>query len=113
MAVCAIYNVPRLVRLSAMGVVLATIVAIPDFSRSIGLGMAELLIAGMLGLVTAAALTGRYRLVPDHALGAPEPDLVHPDAARDTASPGHPGVGGTTNNDAAMGMFAPPDQTGP
>ena len=49
MAMCVIYNVPRLLRVSAIGVALATIGAIPDFSRSTGLGVAELVVAGLLG----------------------------------------------------------------
>ena len=119
-ALCAIYNVPRLVRLSAMGVLLAAIVAVPDFSRSISLGVAELIIAGMLGLVTVAALTGRYRLVPNHTLDDPKSNLERSDAApdagpdaasagHDTAGAGHDGVGDGTNSDAAVGAFAPPD----
>jgi hypothetical protein len=115
-ALCAIYNVPRLVRLSAMGVLLSAIVAVPDFSRSISLGVAELIIAGMLGLVTVAALTGRYRLVPVRTLDSPKSHLERSDAAsdtaRDAANADHDGVGGSTNSDAAMGSFAPPDQTG-
>ena len=63
-ALCVIYNTPRLLQTSAAGVVLAAIGALPDFSRSPGLGTAELVIAGLLGVVTAAAFTGRYR-VPD------------------------------------------------
>ena len=118
-AMCAIYNVPRLVRLSAFGVLLAAIVAIPDFSRSVSLGVAELIIAGMLGLVTVAALTGRYRLVPNHTLDDPRSNLERsdaapdaaPDTARDAATAGYDGVGGSTNSGAAMGSFAAPDQT--
>lgn len=115
-ALCAIYNVPRLVRLSAMGVLLAAIVAVPDFSRSISLGVAELIIAGMLGLVTVAALTGRYRLVPNRTLDDPKSNVersaASADTAREAASAGHDGVGGSPISDAAVGSFAPPDQTG-
>lgn len=117
MAMCAIYNVPRLVRLSAVGVLLATIIAIPDFTRSIGLGVTELIIAGMLGLVTVAAVSGRYRLAPDHSHGEPESDGDTPDAAPDAtdnaASPAHNGAGDSTDTDATTALFSPPDQTGP
>ena len=120
MAMCAIYNVPRLVRLSAMGVLLATIVAIPDFSRSISLGVAELLVAGMLGVVTLVALTGRYRLVPRHALDDPISNLgpsgalpaTAPGLAPDAAGAARDDVSTGTETDAAMNYFAPPDPTG-
>ena len=73
---------------------LAAIGAIPDLSRSTGLGVVELVIAGLLGLVTVAALTGRYRLVP-----APADDGAYPaiEPQRDTADV------------AAAAAFAPPD----
>jgi len=71
LAMCAVYNTPRLVRLSAVGVLLAAVGALPDFSRSIGLGVTEMVIAALLGVVTAAATTGRYRQAP--ATEAPPP----------------------------------------
>lgn len=71
LAICAVYNAPRLLRLSAAGVVVATLGALPDFSRSAGLAITELLIAAMLGIVTAAATTGRYRRAP--ATDSPPP----------------------------------------
>ena len=103
MAMCAIYNVPRLLRVSAAGVVLATCLAIPDFSRSIGLGVAELVIAGLLGLVTAAALSGRYRLVPgrsdgDLESGAEQTGALH-DQAGDSTNVPHDGAGHATDRD--------------
>ena len=64
MAMCVVYNAPRVLRLSALGVVLAAAGALADFSRSNGLAVTELLIAALLGVVTAAAVTGRYRLAP-------------------------------------------------
>lgn len=64
LAICAVYNAPRLLRLSAAGAALAALGAIPDFSRSVGLAITELLIAAFLGLATAAAVTGRYRRAP-------------------------------------------------
>ena len=103
-----------------MGVLLATIVAIPDFSRSISLGVAELLVAGMLGVVTLVALTGRYRLVPRHALDDPISNLgpsgalpaTAPGLAPDAAGAARDGVSTGTETDAAMNYFAPPDPTG-
>jgi hypothetical protein len=88
-AMCAVYNVPRLLRLSAVGVALAAIGAIPDLSRSVGLGIAEFVVAGLLGLVTLAARSGRYRLV-----AAPVPDVTHvtdvTDGAHDSSVSGRP-----------------------
>ncbi len=109
MAMCAVYNARRLVRLSAVGVVFATIVAIPDFSRSTGLGLAELVIACLLGLVTLAALTGRYRLVPNGRNDDPESDSEPAAATGDAA---HSEAGGGTNGDPAVASFAPPQQAG-
>ena len=71
MALCALYNVRHLLRVNALGVGLAALIAVPDFSRSVGLGIAELVIAALLALVTAAATTGRYRLRPAEPI---EPD---------------------------------------
>jgi hypothetical protein len=104
LAICVVYNVPRVLRLSAFAVGLATVGAIPDLSRSVGLGVAELVIAGLLGLVTVAAVTGRYRLEV---------------AAQPTSNPpGGPiaGVTGDPGSDSehrvAMALFAPPDPDG-
>lgn len=69
MVLCIVYNAPRMVRISAIATVATAIWAIPDFSRSIGLGVAELTVAGLLAIGTAAALTGRYRLAPATASG--------------------------------------------
>ncbi len=133
MAMCVIYNVPRMLRVSAIGVALATLGAIPDFSRSAGLGVAELLVAAFLGLVTLAALSGRYRLAP--APGAPDSAgstgaLDSPDTGVPTGPPPFPGthgappVGGPVDGPAsrpsdddahhraAMAQFAPPDPDG-
>jgi hypothetical protein len=115
MAMCVIYNVPRLLRVSAIGVTLATLGAIPDFSRSTGLGAAELLVAGLLGLVTLVALSGRYRLAPaadaldsGGATGIPDaPGSRHsPDSRAPTGPPpfpdtvGSPPMGGTADGTA-------------
>ena len=119
MAMCVIYNVPRLLRVSAIGVGLATLGAIPDFSRSTGLGIAELLVAGLLGLVTVAALSGRYRLVP-------AADAIETDGSIGSSIDGSTGTAdrtadglasGPSSDDpdhrAAMASFAPPDPDGP
>jgi len=74
--VCVVYNVAHLVPISALASGLAAVGAIPDFSRSVGLGVAEMVVAGLLAVVTATALTGRYRAVPT----APPPTLVVTDA---------------------------------
>jgi hypothetical protein len=61
-ALCVIYNTAKLLRSSFIGVLLCAAIALPDFSRSTGLAVAELVIPVMLGLVTAAAMSGRYQL---------------------------------------------------
>lgn len=73
-----VYNVKWVVRWSAVGVLGMALIAIPDFSRSIGLGVAEAAIAGMLAVITLASLTGRYR--------APTPSGEHDRAVVDPAS---------------------------
>ncbi|MEP1125596.1 MAG: hypothetical protein ABJH68_17070 [Ilumatobacter sp.] len=60
-ALLVVYNIRWIVRWSAAGVAASALIAVPDFSRSVGLGIAESLIAGLLGVVTLASLTGRYR----------------------------------------------------
>jgi hypothetical protein len=60
-ALCVIYNVERIIRVSFIGVALGVAIAIPDFSRSTGLALAELAIPAMIGLVTVAAMSGRYQ----------------------------------------------------
>ena len=109
MAMCAIYNVPRLVRLSAFGVVLATIVAIPDFTRSIGLGVAELVIAGLLGVVTVAAGTGRYRLAPDRFTGGNDTSAETSDRTAGTAGNSASETHNGADSDGVMALFAPPE----
>ncbi len=56
-----LYNVQRLVAWNAAAVALSALISIPDFSRSVGLGVAEATIAGLLALIAAASLSGRYR----------------------------------------------------
>jgi len=46
---------------SMLGAVALAVIAIPDFSRSVGLALIELAIALAVGLVAAVSLTGRYR----------------------------------------------------
>ncbi|MFK7919191.1 MAG: hypothetical protein AB8G14_14035 [Ilumatobacter sp.] len=70
MSLMIVYSVRHLVRWSAAGVGAAALIAVPDFSRSLGLGVAEAAIAGLLGIITLASLSGRYRAVaasPDAA----------------------------------------------
>ncbi|MGA9279593.1 hypothetical protein, partial [Ilumatobacter sp.] len=62
--VCVVYNIEHLLRTSALAAGLAAVGAVPDFSRSVGLGVAEMVVAGLLAIVTATALTGRYRAGP-------------------------------------------------
>lgn len=82
--VCVVYNVAHLVQISAIASGLAAVGAIPDFSRSVGLGAAEMIVAGLLAVVTATALTGRYRAAPS----APPPTPGVTDAS--TGPPAFP-----------------------
>lgn len=61
MALLVIYNVPRIVRVSMVGVALTALISVPDFSRTTGLGVTELIISGLLGLITVTSLSGQYR----------------------------------------------------
>jgi hypothetical protein len=104
LAICVVYNVPRVLRLSAFAVGLATVGAIPDLSRSVGLGVAELVIAGLLGLVTVAAVTGRYRLE------VPAQPTSDPPGGPIAGVTGDPGA--DSEHRVAMALFAPPDPDG-
>ena len=76
MALMIVYNVKWVVRWSAIGVAAAASISIPDFSRSVGLGVAEAVIAGLLGLITLASLTGRYRAATPQAAVTPLDETV-------------------------------------
>lgn len=75
-----VYNVRWIVRWSAVGVAATALISIPDFSRSIGLGVAEAVIAVLLGVITLASLSGRYRAVQSEPIGsaAPQPPPLDP-----------------------------------
>ncbi len=80
-AVLALYNLRRLVEISAVGAALAAVFALPDLERSVGLAVVELVIAGILAVVTAASATGRYVAVPtagdaDGGGGSPGVDVT-------------------------------------
>ena len=57
----AVYNVRRLASLSLGVATVSALVAVPDFSRSVGLAVVEATISVSMIVVSAAALTGRYR----------------------------------------------------
>ncbi|MGB3737486.1 MAG: hypothetical protein WA964_21205 [Ilumatobacter sp.] len=78
-----VYNVRWIVRWSALGVAATALISIPDFSRSVGLGVAEAIIAGLLGVITLASLSGRYRagVAPTPAATAPPPEPPPPGPA--------------------------------
>lgn len=61
MTLLVVYSVRHVMRWSAIGVLAAFLGAIPDFSRSVGLGIAEVVVAALVGVVTLGALSGRYR----------------------------------------------------
>lgn len=75
MGLLIIYNVKGILRWSAAGVVAAALISIPDFSRSVGLGVAEAAIAGLLGVITLASLSGRYRAAELQTGTSPAPRL--------------------------------------
>ncbi len=76
------YNVRWIVRWSTVGVAAAALISIPDFSRSTSLGVAEAIIAGLLGMITLASLSGRYRVADQQQATAstsrPEPAPLDP-----------------------------------
>ena len=76
------YNVRWIVRWSTVGGAAAALISIPDFSRSTSLGVAEAIIAGLLGMITLASLSGRYRVADQQQATAstsrPEPAPLDP-----------------------------------
>jgi len=64
MTLLVIYNTPKLPQTSVIGAALAGLIALPDLSRSVGLGVAELVIAALFLLASLTSFTGRYRLGP-------------------------------------------------
>ncbi len=77
-ALLVVYNIRWIVRWSAVGVAASALIAVPDFSRSIGLGIAEAVITGALALVTLSSLSGRYRAAPQASVGVPPPPPSDP-----------------------------------
>lgn len=69
-ALLAVYNVRRLSHISLGLAIGSLLIALPDFSRSIGLAMVEVMISGALIVVGLGSMTGRYRL----ALAKSEPN---------------------------------------
>jgi hypothetical protein len=59
-----VYNVRRVSFLSLGTAFGSLLIAVPDLSRSVGLAAVEIMISIALIVVSAASLTGRYRLVP-------------------------------------------------
>ena len=71
--------------LSMGGAVMLGVIAVPDFSRSVGLALVEVAIAVAVGLVAAVSLTGRYRAPKSRAPTRPRaarPDDARPDDPR-------------------------------
>jgi hypothetical protein len=58
--ILASYNVRRLPWLGLVGAVALLAIAVPDFSRSVGLAMVEVAIALAVALVAVASFTGVY-----------------------------------------------------
>lgn len=101
---CVVYRTPRIVRTSALGAALAIVFAIPDFSRSTGLALLELTIAGLLAIVTLCALTGRYTVAGDtegSLAGAEESGAAVPSGPGSTswATPGSPPTEGSPSTE--------------
>lgn len=61
-ALFAVYNVRRLSHISLGLAIGSLLIALPDFSRSIGLAAVEVMISGALIVLGLGSLTGRYRL---------------------------------------------------
>ena len=68
-----LYNVRGLLWLSLIAAGATVLIAVPDFSRSVGLAVTELVISSALIVLSAVASTGRYRL-----LGVDEPNAASP-----------------------------------
>ncbi|MFN3255168.1 MAG: hypothetical protein ACE37B_05700 [Ilumatobacter sp.] len=73
MALAVLYNVRGLLWLSVIAAGGTVLIAVPDFSRSAGLALTELVISLSLLILSAVASTGRYRVV-----GAGEPNPAEP-----------------------------------
>ena len=54
-------NVPRGSWVAVVGAITLLVVAVPDFSRSTGLAVVEMAIAGAALVISLASLTGTYR----------------------------------------------------
>ena len=70
--------------ISLGGAVVLGVIAVPDFSRSVGLALVEVAIAVAVGLVAAVSLTGRYRAPRSHVPTRPQfvpSDDIRPDDA--------------------------------
>jgi hypothetical protein len=59
--ILASYNVPRLPWVGLVGALALLAIAIPDFSRSVGLAVVEVAIAGAVAMVALASFTGASR----------------------------------------------------
>lgn len=68
-ALFAVYNVRRLSHVSFGFAIGSLLIALPDFSRSVGLAVVEVMISASLLALALGSLTGRYRL----ALAEPAP----------------------------------------
>lgn len=114
MVLLQIYNVRQLAFFNILGAILAAGIAIPDLSRSIGLGLVELTIAGLTLLAALAALSGRYQLRSASSTGAPAPDSSGFDPPVRTASVNgaagntEAGVTGTDTTSPQVTEWAPP-----
>lgn len=93
-----VYNVRGLSRVLIAAATLTALIALPDFSRSVGLAVVEVIISASLLVVAVAAHAGRYRL----RLEPSGTDII-PDTA--------PGTGPVTATDADpdIGVHVGPD----
>ncbi len=87
-ALLAVYNLRIVPWVSLAGSAVIAVIAGFDVSRSVGLAVTELAIAGALALVSAASFGGRYRI---QRADRPAPDPA--DAEQRPSPGGPPGAG--------------------
>ena len=73
-----VYNVRGIARISAIAAGLSILIALPDFSRSVGLAVVEVIISVSMLLLSAVAFTGRYRAAPATPVELPPPPPAAP-----------------------------------
>ncbi|BAN03396.1 hypothetical protein [Ilumatobacter coccineus] len=113
----AVYNVRRLSHVSIGVALVSALVALPDFSRSVGLAVVELLISGSLVVLSVASLAGRYRLalaepganqMTGPAQGNGSDHVTEPDRVNEPAQANGVATGDAPSSSEAWARPAPP-----